>query len=44
MVLERGAALRQEGSAIALWSNAWRALDAIRVSKHLRDDYLLLDR
>eukprot|EP00775_Hariotina_reticulata_P009423 gene9423-9589_t len=44
VVLERGAALRQEGSAIALWSNAWRALDAIGVSQHLRQHYLLLDR
>lgn len=29
LVLERAPALREEGSAIALWANAWRALDAL---------------
>jgi 2-polyprenyl-6-methoxyphenol hydroxylase-like FAD-dependent oxidoreductase len=44
VVLERAPALRQEGSAVALWSNAWRALDALGVSDQLRHDYLLLQR
>jgi 2-polyprenyl-6-methoxyphenol hydroxylase-like FAD-dependent oxidoreductase len=43
-VLERAPALRQEGSAVALWSNAWRALDALGMGQLLRDDFLLLDR
>ncbi|KAF6258828.1 hypothetical protein COO60DRAFT_1638915 [Scenedesmus sp. NREL 46B-D3] len=44
VVLERAPELRQEGSAVALWSNAWRALDALGVSEQLRHDYLLLQR
>lgn len=44
VVLERAPALRQEGSAVALWSNAWRALDALGVSEQLRHDYQLLHR
>jgi 2-polyprenyl-6-methoxyphenol hydroxylase-like FAD-dependent oxidoreductase len=44
VVLERAPVLRQEGSAIALWVNAWRALDALGVSDELRHDYLPLQR
>lgn len=44
VVLERAPSLRQEGSAISLWSNAWRGLDALGVSDQLRADTLLLDR
>lgn len=44
MVLERAPGLRQEGSALALWSNAWRALDVLGVGQQLRGDSLLLDR
>eukprot|EP00878_Enallax_costatus_P022960 GHUV01024403.1.p1 GENE.GHUV01024403.1~~GHUV01024403.1.p1 ORF type:complete len:396 (+),score=69.76 GHUV01024403.1:451-1638(+) len=43
-VLERAPALRQEGSAVALWSNAWRGLDALGVGQQLRQDYKLLER
>lgn len=44
LVLERAAALRQQGSAVSLWSNAWRGLDALGVGDELRKDYLLLKR
>lgn len=43
-VLEAAAALRQEGSAIALWSNAWKGLDVLGVGQHLRQRYKLLTR
>ena len=36
LVLERAPAAREEGAAIALWPNAWRALDAIGVGDLLR--------
>jgi 2-polyprenyl-6-methoxyphenol hydroxylase-like FAD-dependent oxidoreductase len=44
VVLERAPALRQEGSAVSLWANAWRGLDALGVSDQLRKDCLLLER
>ena len=44
MVLERDAALRLEGSAIALWSNAFRALAALGVAQPLLDDHPPLTR
>lgn len=43
VVLERAPALRNEGSALSLWANAWRGLDALGVAEQLRDS-LLLDR
>lgn len=36
IVLERSAAPRAEGTSIGLWTNAWRALDALRVGVELR--------
>jgi 2-polyprenyl-6-methoxyphenol hydroxylase-like FAD-dependent oxidoreductase len=44
LVLERAPALRGEGSAIALWANAWRALDALGVGEEVRSGRPLLDR
>lgn len=43
-VFERAPGLRQEGSAVALWSNAWRGLDALGVGQQLRHNYKLLQR
>ena len=42
-VLEAGSSLRQEGSAIGLWDNAWRALDELGVADSLRPSYLPLN-
>ena len=44
LVLEREASLRLEGSAIAMWSNAFRALDALGVGDALRCSHPLLER
>ncbi len=44
LVLERDASLRLEGSAIAMWGNAFRALDALGVAAPLRDAHPLLER
>ncbi|KAG2485292.1 hypothetical protein HYH03_015967 [Edaphochlamys debaryana] len=41
---EQGPGLRQEGAAIGLWANAWRALDAVGAGPALRGDHLLLNR
>ncbi|KAG2451908.1 hypothetical protein HYH02_003683 [Chlamydomonas schloesseri] len=43
-VYERGPGLRQEGAAIGLWSNAWRALEELGVAEALRPGHLLLNR
>lgn len=37
MVLESSDGLRTNGSALTLWTNAWRALDALGVGHHLRE-------
>jgi hypothetical protein len=44
LVLEREASLRLEGSAIAMWANAFRALDALGVGDALRCSHPLLER
>ncbi|PNW71384.1 hypothetical protein CHLRE_16g652050v5 [Chlamydomonas reinhardtii] len=43
-VYERGPGLRQEGAAIGLWSNAWRALEELGAAEALRPGHLLLNR
>lgn len=45
-VLERASGLRAEGAAIGLWSNAWRALDALdaRAADTLRGEALQLNK
>lgn len=43
-VVESAPSLRQEGSALSLWSNAWRGLDALGVSQQLRQHSLPLNR
>jgi len=43
-VLEEGDAISAEGAAIGMWSNAWRALDAIGVGDALRSQFLPLGR
>ncbi|GAQ87428.1 hypothetical protein KFL_003520070 [Klebsormidium nitens] len=44
LVLESAPGPRDSGAAIALWRNAWRALDVLGVGEKLRHDYILLDR
>lgn len=43
-VFEAGGGLKQEGAAIGLWGNAWRALDALGVGEDLRQGHLQLGR
>lgn len=43
-VLEREGGPRREGSAIGLWPNAFRALDALGVAEPLRAAHPLFDR
>ena len=43
-VLERAPQLREEGAAISLWTNAFRALDALQAASPLRSAYLPLTR
>lgn len=44
VVLERDPGPRLEGSAIGLWPNAFKALDALGVAGPLRDAHPLLQR
>lgn len=44
VVLEEKNARRDEGAAIGLWNNAWRALEALGVAEELRADHLPLGR
>jgi hypothetical protein len=44
LVLESAPGPRDGGAAIALWRNAWRALDVLGVGEKLRHRYILLDR
>ena len=44
LVLERDGELRLEGAAIAMWANAFRALDALGVAGSLREAHPLLER
>lgn len=39
LVLEREAALSAAGSALGLWTNAWRALDALGAADPLRQQH-----
>ncbi len=43
-VLERESGPRREGSAIGLWSNAFRALDALGLAEPLREAHPPFDR
>ncbi|GAX72946.1 hypothetical protein CEUSTIGMA_g401.t1 [Chlamydomonas eustigma] len=43
-VLETAPTLRQEGTAIGLWDNAWKALDSLGVAGGLRTNYSALDK
>ncbi|KXZ53582.1 hypothetical protein GPECTOR_6g499 [Gonium pectorale] len=43
-VYESGPGLRQEGAAIGLWANAWRALEALGAADALRPGHLQLSR
>ncbi|KAI5058155.1 hypothetical protein GOP47_0026325 [Adiantum capillus-veneris] len=42
MLLEQSDQLRIAGSSIGIWSNAWRALEALGVADSLRDKFLKL--
>ncbi|KAL3505429.1 hypothetical protein ACH5RR_035270 [Cinchona calisaya] len=42
LVLESSESLRTTGFALTLWTNAWRALDAVGIADHLRQHYPLL--
>lgn len=44
VVLERAPKPREEGGAIALWPNAFRALDALGLAGSMREKHPLLDR
>jgi 2-polyprenyl-6-methoxyphenol hydroxylase-like FAD-dependent oxidoreductase len=44
VVLERGPGPRDEGAAIGLWANAWRALEALGCAGGLRAAYLAHSR
>ena len=44
LVLERDSELRLEGSAINLWSNAFRALEALGIAQPLLDSHPALGR
>ena len=43
-MLERESGPRREGSAIGLWPNAFRALDALGLAQPLREAHPLFDR
>lgn len=43
-VFERESGPRKGGSAIGLWPNAFRALDALGVADHLREQHPLISR
>lgn len=43
-VVEAAPAPREDGAAIGIWSNGWRALDALGVSDELRRSHLALNR
>ncbi len=43
-VFEAGGGLKQEGAAIGLWGNAWRALDTLGAGEDLRQGHLQLGR
>ncbi|XP_057841135.1 monooxygenase 1 isoform X2 [Cryptomeria japonica] len=42
LVLERAESLRTSGTAIGMWSNGWKALDALGVGQSLRQQHCLL--
>lgn len=44
IVLERQESLSRSGTALGLWTNAWRALDALEVGDLLREEHPVLDR
>ena len=44
VVLERDRGLRLEGSAIGLWPNAFKALDALGAAGPLREAHSLIQR
>ncbi|CAI0468817.1 unnamed protein product [Linum tenue] len=43
LVLESATSLRVTGFALGTWTNAWRALDALGIGNHLRQQHRLLD-
>jgi len=43
VVLERSDSLRATGTALVMWPNAWKALDALGIADTLRPNYPLLD-
>ncbi|KAJ0011262.1 hypothetical protein Pint_33726 [Pistacia integerrima] len=44
LVLESSESLKVSGSAILLWTNAWKALDAVGIADSLRQQHQLIDR
>ncbi|KAG5542914.1 hypothetical protein RHGRI_015863 [Rhododendron griersonianum] len=44
LVLESSESLRIAGFALTLWTNAWRALDAVGIDNSLREHYHLIPR
>lgn len=43
MVLEQAPTLRAEGSALSLWTNAFRVLDILGIGDQLRKDHLSIE-
>ncbi|KAH7850348.1 hypothetical protein Vadar_031430 [Vaccinium darrowii] len=44
LVLESSESLRTTGFALSLWTNAWRALDALGIGNSLREHYPSIPR
>ncbi|KAJ0010074.1 hypothetical protein Pint_33730 [Pistacia integerrima] len=43
LVLESSKSLRVLGCALLLWTNAWKALDAVGIADSLRQQHQLID-
>ncbi|KAF3328182.1 zeaxanthin epoxidase [Carex littledalei] len=44
LVLESSPTLRSTGFALGIWTNAWRALDALEIGNKAREHHLLVER
>jgi 2-polyprenyl-6-methoxyphenol hydroxylase-like FAD-dependent oxidoreductase len=44
LVLESSPEMRASGFALGIWTNAWRALDALGVGNKVREHHILGER
>lgn len=44
LVLESSPAIRSSGFALGMWTNAWRALDALGIGGKVREHHILGER